>query len=524
MAYDAASGDLLLFGGTGADGQLLGDTWEFNGSAWTQMNQGGMPALTGASMAYDAELGQVLLFGGLGSSGPQNETWIWNPLTGWTVPPNMTNTPPLARYDAALSDVESGSGSFVLFGGIEGGASPEGTGNSGSTTTATPPTSTATQSAAIPGVTLNDTWTWDGDNWTEQPANGPVGRAGASATWDPNLGEALLFGGSIDGTDNSGSLLNDLWAWDGSTWIQQTPAAPQPPSRTGATFTADPAAGGDVLLGGLDASGAAGGSWLFVNGTWKALSPANAPAPTGEATAAWVSGTSQLVYFGGTATNGATSAATWALVEVPKTNPTTTVTTPTTHPSPPTTTKGRSTAPRTTPTTRPHPVTTTVPTTPTLTTPRPTPPSIVSVGGSGFSPTTAAPLAPITASKASSHPGQQVLLSGGGYTPGARIAIWFHSNPVLLAYVIANSAGHFSLDVTIPANAAPGDHHFEAEGLYAGKLESFSTPVQITMPPPPGHSPTETLVLILVALLVPATTWVTMALYARRQQRMSAGA
>jgi hypothetical protein len=115
-----------------------------------------------------------------------------------------------------------------------------------------------------------------------------------------------------------------------------------------------------------------------------------------------------------------------------------------------------------------------------------------------------------------------VTLTGGGYTPGARIAIWFHSDPVLLAYVIANSAGHFSLDVTIPADAVPGDHHFVAEGLYAGKLESFTTPVQITMPPPPGHSPTETLVLILVALLVPGTTWVAMALYARRHRRVSA--
>jgi len=71
MAYDAASGDLLLFGGTGANGQLLSDTWEFNGSSWTQMNQGGMPALTGASMVAQglasrySQLDPFLVFSGL---------------------------------------------------------------------------------------------------------------------------------------------------------------------------------------------------------------------------------------------------------------------------------------------------------------------------------------------------------------------------------------------------------------------------------------------------------------------------
>jgi hypothetical protein len=43
--------------------------------------------------------------------------------------------------------------------------------------------------------------------------------------------------------------------------------------------------------------------------------------------------------------------------------------------------------------------------------------------------------------------------------------------------------------------------------------------VRVTLPSAPGHSPTETLVLILVALLVPGVTWVVLALAAKRRDR-----
>ena len=38
MAYDAARGVTVLFGGDPeeADGRLLGDTWEWDGSRWTR--------------------------------------------------------------------------------------------------------------------------------------------------------------------------------------------------------------------------------------------------------------------------------------------------------------------------------------------------------------------------------------------------------------------------------------------------------------------------------------------------------
>ncbi|HEX4060516.1 MAG TPA: hypothetical protein VHY58_05785 [Streptosporangiaceae bacterium] len=63
MAYDATSGQLVLFGG--ADHQKLGVTWVWNGSDWVKQNPATKPpALRGAAMAYDAATGDVVMFGG----------------------------------------------------------------------------------------------------------------------------------------------------------------------------------------------------------------------------------------------------------------------------------------------------------------------------------------------------------------------------------------------------------------------------------------------------------------------------
>jgi hypothetical protein len=36
MAYDSAHGQVVLFGGLGADNTVLSDTWTWDGSNWTQ--------------------------------------------------------------------------------------------------------------------------------------------------------------------------------------------------------------------------------------------------------------------------------------------------------------------------------------------------------------------------------------------------------------------------------------------------------------------------------------------------------
>ncbi len=61
------------------------------------------------------------------------------------------------------------------------------------------------------------TWVWTGVNWVrEHPKVSPPGRYSASAAFDPQIGEVLMFGGTSQQTQ----AMNDTWAWDGRTWVR----------------------------------------------------------------------------------------------------------------------------------------------------------------------------------------------------------------------------------------------------------------------------------------------------------------
>jgi hypothetical protein len=73
-------GTVVLFGGQGANTDLR-DTWTWDGSTWTkQAPTTSPPARIFASMAYDAATRNVVLFGGQ-NAGPRsfNDTWTWGP-------------------------------------------------------------------------------------------------------------------------------------------------------------------------------------------------------------------------------------------------------------------------------------------------------------------------------------------------------------------------------------------------------------------------------------------------------------
>ncbi len=117
IAYDAATGTVVLFGGfTRAAGGTVtfGDTWTWDGSTWTKQSPASSPPARGAaSMAYDAATGTVVLFGGSGANGPFSDTWTWDGST-WTKQNPATHPGALflsaMAYDAATKTV-------VLFGG-----------------------------------------------------------------------------------------------------------------------------------------------------------------------------------------------------------------------------------------------------------------------------------------------------------------------------------------------------------------------------------------------------------------------
>ena len=77
MAYDAATGTVVLFGGTGRRGPQS-DTWTWDGSTWAKQAPASHPAgRYDAESAYDTATGNVVLFGGLANNGVLGDTWTW---------------------------------------------------------------------------------------------------------------------------------------------------------------------------------------------------------------------------------------------------------------------------------------------------------------------------------------------------------------------------------------------------------------------------------------------------------------
>ena len=118
MAYDAATGTVVLFGGFGNGGvtSVLGDTWTWDGKKWTQQHPAASPpGRILAAMAYDAAIGTVVLFGGEDSSdNVLGDTWTWDGTT-WTQQHPATSPP--ARVSPAMAE-DAATGTTVLFGGF----------------------------------------------------------------------------------------------------------------------------------------------------------------------------------------------------------------------------------------------------------------------------------------------------------------------------------------------------------------------------------------------------------------------
>jgi hypothetical protein len=69
------------------------------------------------------------------------------------------------------------------------------------------------------GAVLNDTWVWDGANWTEKsPQTSPRARVYPVMAFDSAHGQVVMFGGQESGYLPNGKwiLLNDTWIWDGT--------------------------------------------------------------------------------------------------------------------------------------------------------------------------------------------------------------------------------------------------------------------------------------------------------------------
>jgi hypothetical protein len=187
-AYDAGHQQVIMFGGFYP---AYDDTWLWDGNNWTLQNPANSPpARCCGGMAYDAARKQVVLFGGTDSNfNVFDDTWVWDG-TNWTE--QFPAVSPPANFSFAMA-YDAAHKQVVLFGGCTAAA-----------------------------CETNATWLWDGTNWSqENPANSPGIRGFAGMAYDAAQNQTVLFGGLSYELEE---VYDDTWTWDGTNWTQQNPA------------------------------------------------------------------------------------------------------------------------------------------------------------------------------------------------------------------------------------------------------------------------------------------------------------
>jgi hypothetical protein len=113
--------------------------------------------------------------------------------------------------------------------------------------------------------TLDDTWTWDGSDWTlRHPAREGPYSEGDPMFFDPVGGRIALFVGTT-------------WFWDGFTW-RIGDQSPPPEFTIGMRMVFDEARGNALLFGaGFTRCDGAGDTWTWEEGPWELKNPPPCP-------------------------------------------------------------------------------------------------------------------------------------------------------------------------------------------------------------------------------------------------------
>jgi hypothetical protein len=149
---------------------------------------------------------------------------------------------------------------------------------------------------------LGDTWSWNGEDWTQLDDSGPSARSGHAMVFDSARGRAVLFGG-----ESATGVLNDTWEWDGLAWTQQQDTGPSPRWHHALAF--DLVHNLAVLFGGDPGNGnALGDTWSWDGASWTQITTFGANPCF---TAAMVSTDVQIALFGGMDSSNAVFRETW---------------------------------------------------------------------------------------------------------------------------------------------------------------------------------------------------------------------
>lgn len=211
IAYDAASGRVVVLAFEGPSYEAVSETWVYDVATerWERRGSAGGPiAVHGARAAYAAKADRLVVLDEVG------ETWAYDvDADTWTKRAPVSH-PSGRRYYTMAYDESADR--VVLFGGLG----------------------------------FGDTWAYDfaANAWTEMtPPTSPSGRLYHAMAYDKKSGHVILFGGAGPGEQP----LGDTWSYDyrANTWTELRPQG-GPPARAWHSMALDAVSGSIVLFGG----------------------------------------------------------------------------------------------------------------------------------------------------------------------------------------------------------------------------------------------------------------------------------
>ena len=147
------------------------------------------------------------------------------------------------------------------------------------------------------GVSMADTWLWDGKRWKQLDVQGPPARSAAMAAYDSARHVIVLFGGSGPEGAGPGLYFQDTWTWDGTRWQEQHPFhRPNPRMRAAIAF--DQRKGVVVMFGG-EGETTYTATWTWDGTDWTLQDPTTVPPARHFMSMAYDQARAVTVLFGG---------------------------------------------------------------------------------------------------------------------------------------------------------------------------------------------------------------------------------
>ncbi|HEV8658059.1 MAG TPA: kelch repeat-containing protein [Thermoanaerobaculia bacterium] len=251
------------------DGSYFTDFWMYQNGGWQKITADNTPSCGTPFAAFDTDRSKLVA---VCNDGTTSE---WDG-TAWKAFSDLKTKPSFRRFSAMVYDQSLKK--TVLYGGYD------------------------------DSNYVDNTWLWDGTQWSEQKKKAAPAR-GLTAMWfDPVLHKTVLFGGI--GRPHPQDRLQryvDMWSLDSNGWTEVKPST-LPTTRYGAQVAVDPRTGHAILFGGLrldiDSKGLqkqvyANDMWEWDGSSWKQLTTNGSPTPRENASMAFDYGRNNFVLFGG---------------------------------------------------------------------------------------------------------------------------------------------------------------------------------------------------------------------------------